>query len=177
MRCLDTGVAGAFVVEPAPHHDKRGLFARTFSAETFGELGLDCAVAECSVAFNPAAFTLRGLHFQRPPHEEAKLVRCTRGAAFDVVLDLRAESPTYLRWHGVELTWENRLALYVPPGCAHGYLTLEPETELAYQVSAVHVPAAAAGVRWDDAHFGIEWPAAPRVIASRDAACPDYVPG
>jgi dTDP-4-dehydrorhamnose 3,5-epimerase len=176
MRCLDTGVAGAFVVEPTPHHDERGLFARTFSAETFEQLGLDRGVAECSVAFNPAAFTLRGLHVQRPPHEEAKLVRCTRGAAFDVVLDLRAGSPTYLRWHGVELTWENRLALYVPPGCAHGYLTLEPETELAYQMSVAHVPAAAAGVRWDDARFGIEWPASPVVIAPRDAAYPDYVP-
>jgi dTDP-4-dehydrorhamnose 3,5-epimerase len=176
VRLRELAVAGSFVVEPAHHEDERGSFARIFDADEFARAGLSRAVAQCSVAFNRAPWTLRGLHYQKPPHEEAKLVRCTRGAAFDVVVDLRAASPTHLHWDAVELTADNRLGLYVPEGCAHGYLTLEEATELAYQISHVYVPEAGRGVRWNDPLFAIEWPAAPRVISPRDSAYADYVP-
>jgi dTDP-4-dehydrorhamnose 3,5-epimerase len=168
-----TAVDGAYVVEPERASDERGFFARTFDAAAFAERGLDPAVAECSVAYNRARGTLRGLHYQRAPHEEAKLVRCTRGAAFDVAVDLRAGSATYLRWAAAELTAENGNGFYIPAGCAHGYLTLTDDCELHYQISTAYVPAAAAGIRWDDPSVGIEWPAAPRVISERDALYPD----
>jgi len=164
---------GVWVVEPALAEDERGFFARTFSASEFAAHGLEAAVAECSIAYNRARSTLRGLHYQSAPHEESKLVRCTRGSVYDVVVDLRPHSPTHLRWEAVELSAENRLALYVPAGCAHGYLTLDDDCELLYQISGPHVPDAANGVRWDDPALGIEWPGAPLVISSRDASYPD----
>jgi dTDP-4-dehydrorhamnose 3,5-epimerase len=162
------------VIVPEPAEDDRGLFARTFDATQFAAAGLETAVAQCSVSFNRERLTLRGLHLQRPPAEEAKLVRCTNGAVFDVVLDLRPSSPTFLAWEAVELSGENRIGLYVPQGCAHGFLTLAPNTEVAYQISVPHAPQMAFGVRWNDPLFGIEWPDRPRVIAPRDAAYPDY---
>jgi dTDP-4-dehydrorhamnose 3,5-epimerase len=169
----ETAVAGALVVEPERATDERGFFARTFDAQAFAEHGLDVAVAECSIAFNDARGTLRGLHYQRAPHEETKLVRCTRGAVYDVAVDLRPGSPTFRLWAGVELSAENRLVFYIPKGCAHGYLTLTDGAELAYQISQRHVPQAAAGVRWDDPAIGISWPDAPTVISERDAGYAD----
>jgi dTDP-4-dehydrorhamnose 3,5-epimerase len=169
----ETAVAGAYVVEPEHAEDERGFFARTFSVAEFAERGLEVAVAECSVAYNRVRGTLRGLHYQLAPHEEAKLVRCTHGSAYDVAVDLRAASPTHLRWAAVEVSAENRLAFYIPPGCAHGYLTLTDGAELHYQISKRHVPAAAAGLRWDDPAVGISWPHAPEVISTRDASYPD----
>jgi dTDP-4-dehydrorhamnose 3,5-epimerase len=173
MNFRETAVAGAYVVEPERADDERGFFARTFSATAFAERGLEPSVVECSVAHNRLRGTLRGLHYQHAPHEEAKLVRCIRGSVYDVAVDLRATSPTHLRWAAVELSAENRLAFYIPPGCAHGYLTLTDDSELQYQISEPHVPDAAAGVRWDDPALGIEWPGSPQVISSRDASYPD----
>jgi dTDP-4-dehydrorhamnose 3,5-epimerase len=171
----EAAVAGAYVVELEPSEDERGFFARTFSAAEFADRGLTTAVAECSISFNHARFTLRGLHYQRKPHEEAKLVRCARGAIFDVVADVRPDSPTYLAWDAAELSAENRRALYVPEGCAHGFLTLAEGAEVQYQISERYVPDAAAGVRWDDPLLGIEWPAEPAVVSTRDASFADLV--
>ena len=171
----ETKVVGAFVLEAERHEDERGFFARTFSAEELGGRGLDGRVAESSIAYNAVAFTLRGLHYQRPPHEETKLVRCTRGSVYDVIVDLRDDSATRLRWDAVELSDDNRLALYVPEGCAHGYLTLVDDSELTYLISHPYVEEAGAGVRWDDPLIGIQWPAVPAVIAARDASYPDLV--
>jgi dTDP-4-dehydrorhamnose 3,5-epimerase len=132
-------------------------------------------LAQASVSRTTLAGTIRGMHLQRPPHDEAKLVRCVRGAIFDVVVDLRPASPTYLRWHGVELTHENGRALCVPEGCGHGLQTLVDDTDVLYMISAPYVPEAATGVRWDDPVFSIEWPAVPTVIAARDRSWADYV--
>jgi dTDP-4-dehydrorhamnose 3,5-epimerase len=173
LKLRETTLAGVFVVEPVRAEDERGFFARTFSAIEFVEQGLEPAVAECSIAFNSVRGTLRGLHYQAAPFRETKLVRCTRGSVYDVVVDLRPESTSSLRWEHVELSAENRLALYVPAGCAHGYLTLEDGCELQYQISERFVPEAAAGIRWNDPLLGIEWPASPSVISARDAAYPD----
>jgi dTDP-4-dehydrorhamnose 3,5-epimerase len=172
----ETSVQGAYIVDSEHADDERGFFARAFSAAEFGEKGLETAVAECSIAYNRSRGTLRGLHYQRRPHEEAKLVRCTHGSIYDVAVDLRTGSPTHLRWAGVELSAENRLAFYVPPGCAHGYLTLTDDSELHYQISSPQVHEATAGVRWDDPVIGIEWPGTPVVISSRDASYPDFDP-
>jgi dTDP-4-dehydrorhamnose 3,5-epimerase len=172
MILKETTLPDVYVLEPEPVEDVRGFFARIFSASVFVERGLQAAVAECSISYNHARWTLRGLHYQLPPHQEAKLIRCTRGAVYDVAVDLRADSPTHLRWEAIELTAENRLALYVPPGCAHGYMTLVDGCELLYQISQRYEPASAAGVRWDDPLIGIEWPAAPAVISDRDASFP-----
>jgi dTDP-4-dehydrorhamnose 3,5-epimerase len=173
MNFRETAVEGAYLVEPERVDDERGFFARTFSATVFAEQGLEPAVAECSVAYNRLRGTLRGLHYQRAPHEEAKLVRCTRGAVYDVAVDLRTQSPTHLRWAAVELSADNQLAFYVPRGCAHGYLTLADDSELHYQISERHDSRVGGGVRWDDPLIGIEWPARPHVISSRDASYPD----
>jgi dTDP-4-dehydrorhamnose 3,5-epimerase len=172
-----TPVVGAFVVDVVPIGDERGFFARAFCRREFAEHGLNPDVVQCNLSLSEDPGTLRGMHFQRPPHEEAKLVRCTRGALWDVVLDLRPGSPSYLRWYGVELTPENRRMLYVPEGCAHGFQTLLPGTEAFYQVSAAYAPAFEGGVRWDDPAFGIEWPDAPaRTLSEKDRAWPDYEP-
>lgn len=176
MILTEISLGGAFLVEPERVTDERGHFARLFSAEEFRAKGLNGRVDQCSYSYNPRERTLRGLHYQEGPHGECKLVRCTRGAAYDVAVDLRPESPTYLRWYGVELTEENRLAVYLPEGVAHGLLTLADDTEIYYQMSAPYVPGAARGVRWDDPAFGIEWPAAPRIISERDRHYPDYAP-
>ena len=165
---------GAVVVEPEPVEDDRGFFARSFCAREFAAHGLDSRVAQCNLSFNRERGTLRGLHFQRPPHAEAKLVRCTRGAVFDVALDLRSDSPTFLEHVAVELSAANRKMLFVPAGFAHGFQTLEPETEVFYQMSAPFVRDASAGVRWNDPAFSIAWPLAVRAISERDRAYPDF---
>jgi dTDP-4-dehydrorhamnose 3,5-epimerase len=174
MLFLPTALPGVFVIEVEPRADARGLFARTYCAEEFAAHGLCTAWAQCNVSFNVKAGTLRGMHWQAAPHEEVKLVRCTAGAALDVVADLRPGSPTYKKWVAVELTAENRRAVYIPGGFAHGFQTLTDGTELFYQMSAFYVPEAARGARWDDPALNIEWPAcAGRVIAPRDLAFPD----
>lgn len=172
-----TPIGGVVVVEPERQEDARGFFARTFDAKVFGEHGLDPAVAQMSTSFNVHMGTLRGMHFQAAPAEEVKLVRCTHGSIFDVALDLREASPTRLRWHGVELSAENGLALFVPRGCGHGFQTLEPESEVLYVMSTPYVPGAGRGVRWDDPAFEIEWPDPPtggRVMSDRDAGYGDF---
>jgi dTDP-4-dehydrorhamnose 3,5-epimerase len=173
----ETSLAGAFVVEIEPHADERGFFARTWCRRELAERGLDTDIAQTSLSFNKAKGTLRGMHYQRPPHEEVKLVRCTRGAVWDVIIDLRPASPTYRSWEGFELTAENRRQLYIPKGFAHGFQTLADATELHYQISAFHAPEAAAGLRHDDPAFGIRWPLPVAVISERDRAWPDFAPG
>ena len=177
MLFTETALPGAWVVDPEPISDARGFFARTFDAAAFARHGLRTAFPECSVSFNARAGTLRGLHYQMAPHAEAKLVRCTAGAIYDVIVDLRPGSPTRGRWTAVDLTAENRRALYVPEGCAHGFQTLADASEVFYQISAPHVPGAARGVRWNDAAFGIAWPSAvDRVLSERDRTYADWAP-
>jgi dTDP-4-dehydrorhamnose 3,5-epimerase len=176
MRFEPTMVTGVLLVEQERHQDERGFFARTWCADELSARGLDARLAQTSVAFNHLRGTLRGLHYQAPPHAEAKLVRCTSGALFDVAVDLRPDSPTFRRWVGVELTPENGRALYIPAGCAHGCQTLADRTEVLYHISAGHHPASARGVRWDDAAFGIQWPLPVAVIAARDRHYPDLDP-
>ena len=167
-----TALAGVTVVELQPFRDERGLFARTFCAREFQAAGLDAVVAQANVAFNHRRGTLRGMHYQRPPAAEAKLVRCTRGRVYDVAVDLRAGSPTYLDHVGVELEPDGRAALYVPAGCAHGYLTLEDDTEVMYQVSEFYAPGAEGGLRWDDPRLAIAWPTEVLVISDKDRSWP-----
>jgi dTDP-4-dehydrorhamnose 3,5-epimerase len=170
-----TRLHDAVIIDVERHGDERGHLARTFCAQEFADHGLETRFVQSSTIYSPKRDTLRGLHFQRAPHAEVKLVRCTRGAARVTIVDLRPESPSYLRWLGVELSPENGRLLYVPTGFAQGYQTLKPETEVAYQMSHEYVPEAAAGVRWDDPAFGIDWPPADvRIISERDLAWPDY---
>jgi dTDP-4-dehydrorhamnose 3,5-epimerase len=171
-----TPLPGVVVVEPELVRDERGWFARVFAAEEFEAESLEPAVVHCNVSFNARAGTLRGMHYQADPYGECKLIRCTRGALYDVALDLRPDSPTYLRWHAVELTPENLLALYIPRGLAHGFQTLGDETEVHYQMSEAYVPSTAQGVRWDDPAFGIVWPEGDRIISERDLSYPVFEP-
>ncbi|HWC42149.1 MAG TPA: dTDP-4-dehydrorhamnose 3,5-epimerase [Actinomycetota bacterium] len=176
MRFTETKVAGAFLIEPEPIADERGFFARTWCREEFADHGLTGALAQANISFNHRKGTLRGLHYQAAPHAEAKLVRVTRGAIWDLALDLRRDSPTYLAWFGAELDDANRHMLYVPEGCAHGFLTLTDDAEVAYQMSAPYVADAGRGVRFDDPAFGIEWPGEVVVINERDRTYPDFSP-
>ena len=174
MRLTPTSIPGAWIVDIEPHWDERGLFARTFGVEEFTAFGLSAVVAQCSTSFNPTPGTLRGLHFQAAPYAEARLVRCTRGAVYDVAVDLRVESATFLKWVSLELTADNRRMLYIPEGCAHGFMTLCADTEVYYQISAPYRADATSGVRWDDPAFGVEWPLRPSVLSDRDAQYPDF---
>ena len=177
MIFTETELPGAFLIDLEPHADERGFFARVWCEREFEQHGLSTKVVQCNVAYNHTKSTLRGMHYQAPPHAEIKLVRCTRGGVYDVIVDLRPESPTYLRWLGVELTAENRRTLYVPEGFAHGYQTLADETETYYQVSASYEPTAERGVRWDDPAVDIVWPQTERrIIAEKDLAWPNYEP-
>ncbi len=172
-----TRLTDAVIIDVERHGDERGYLARTFCEREFADHGLQTRFVQASTIFSPARDTLRGLHFQRPPHGEVKLVRCTRGAARVTIVDLRPDSPSYRQWLGVELTPDNGRLLYVPIGFAQGYQTLVEDTEVAYQMSHEYVPEAASGVRWDDPAFGIEWPPArQRIISERDRAWPDHVP-
>lgn len=176
MHFLPAGVEGAFIVEPRRFEDARGFFARTWCGREFEARGLSAKLVQASVAFNHKAGTLRGMHYQQPPNAEVKLVRCTAGAIYDVIIDLRPQSSTYLRHIGVELSGANHLMLYIPEGFAHGYLTLSDNAEVAYQMSEYYEPGAGRGVRWNDPVFGIRWPAAVTTIIERDNTYPDYVP-
>lgn len=176
MRFIPAGIEGAFLVEPELITDERGFFARTWCREEFSAHGLNPDLVQCNISYNKRRGTLRGMHYQKPPHAEAKLVRCTQGALHDVIVDLRMESPTYLRWCGVDLTAENRRALYIPEGCAHGFITLADDTEVLYHMSELFHAECAAGIRWNDPAFSIRWPVEPAVISERDRGYPDFVP-
>ncbi len=169
-----TAVEGSFLLDLEPHRDERGFFARTFCAEEFRRHGLEPAVAQRSVSVSTRRGTLRGLHYQRAPYGEAKLVSCVRGGICDIVVDLRKDSPTFLAHVTAELTAANRRALYVPPGCAHGFQALEDDTEVHYQMSTPYVPEAQDGVRWDDPAFGLQWPIAGPFMSERDRSWPDF---
>ncbi|HEY0376110.1 MAG TPA: dTDP-4-dehydrorhamnose 3,5-epimerase [Pyrinomonadaceae bacterium] len=168
MIFTETKLEGVFVIAPELIEDERGFFARLWTPEEFEERGLNPRLVQSNISYNHRRGTLRGMHFQVKPHEEAKLVRCTRGALYDVALDIRPDSPTYLQWEAVELTEENRLMFYVPEGFAHGYQTLSDDTEVFYQMSELYHPAAARGLRWDDPKLGINWPLPVSVISERD---------
>lgn len=174
MRYEPTDVEGAFLVSLEPRGDERGFFARVFCADEFSGRGLDGVVSQVNTSASAKAGTLRGLHYQTAPHGETKLVKCIRGAAFDVVLDLREGSPTFGRWAGAVLTPENRLMMYAPKGCAHGFLTLEDETEMLYTASAPYHGAAERILRWNDPAFAIAWPREPAVLSPKDQDAADY---
>lgn len=172
----ETELPGVIVVELEKRRDERGFFARSFCTEEFAGHGLVSHFPQANVSFNREKGTLRGLHYQAEPKPEPKLVRCTRGAIFDVAVDLRRDSPGYRRWTGHELSADNHMGLYVPPGCAHGFVTLEQDSEVSYLMGEVYHEGLARGVRWNDPAFAIDWPLAPAVISDRDAAYPDFAP-
>ncbi len=172
MRFMESGISGAWLIDPTPHEDDRGRFLRAWCAREFADHGLDFAPVQANMGFSVRKGTVRGMHFQEVPAVEAKLVRCTRGAMFDVVLDLRPESPSYGKWYGAELTPENSRMLYVPERCAHGYQTLQDSTEMYYMASEYYTPNAARGLRFDDPAFGIEWPLEATVVSDQDRNWP-----
>lgn len=174
MRFTETEIPGVVLVDVEPRTDDRGAFARLHCPDEFGAAGHPFEPAQTSLSRNPTAGTLRGMHYQPAPHGETKLVRCVRGRIFDVAVDLRRDSPTFRRWTAAELSADNARALLIPEGVAHGFLTLEPDTDVLYQISPRFAPGHEAGVRWDDPAFGIRWPARPELIADRDATYPDY---
>lgn len=175
MKFSPTALAGACIIDIEQVPDERGFFARSWCREEFSRHDLNPDLAQCSISFNKKRGTLRGMHYQVAPHEETKVVRCTRGAIHDVILDLRPQSPTFRKWFAVELSADNRRMLYVPAGLAHGFQSLTDDTEVFYQISTPYHPESARGVRWDDPAFGIEWPVAERIISDRDRRYPDFV--
>lgn len=171
----ETNVKGAFLIEPEKFEDHRGFFARSFSQTEFLDHGLRAQFVEAGISFNLRASTVRGMHYQAAPNAQAKLVRCTQGAIYDALIDLRPDSPTYKQWFAHELSAQNRLMLYIPEGCAHGFQTLVDEAEVFYQLSAGYAPASERGVRWNDPAFGITWPMTEGVIMNdRDRNYPDF---
>lgn len=175
MIFTETTLRGVFILEMEKLKDERGFFARTWCKRELGEHGLNTDLAQCSVSFNHKKGTLRGMHYQVAPHQETKIVRCTKGAIYDVVIDLRAESNTFTQWLALELNAENRRMLYIPRGMAHGFQTLQDDTEVFYQISEFHAPEYACGVRWDDPAFNIQWPQDEPILSARDRAYPDFV--
>jgi dTDP-4-dehydrorhamnose 3,5-epimerase len=174
MKMSETKLKGAFIIEPEKFEDTRGFFARSWSQEEFEAWGLDAHLAECGISFNNKQGTLRGMHYQAAPHGQIKIVRCTRGAIYDVIIDLRSDSSTFKQWVGVELTAQNHLMLYVPEEFAHGFQTLRDNTEVFYQMSSSYAPESARGVRWNDPSFAIRWPDDERTIIKRDREYPDF---
>jgi dTDP-4-dehydrorhamnose 3,5-epimerase len=174
MIFTETPLKGAFVIDLEPHMDERGFFARTFCAREFEKRGLNPKVAQCNLSFNSRTGTLRGMHFQKAPASEAKLVRCVRGAIHDVIVDLRLQSPTYRERFSVELTVDNRRALFIPEGFAHGFQTLTDMTDVEYQMSEFYSPGCSSGFRYDDAAFAIEWPLPVTVVSKQDQAWPPF---
>ncbi len=174
MRFTETKLQGAFVIDIEPIEDQRGFFARSFCRLEFERHGLNPDLAQCSISFNKVKGTLRGMHYQAAPHAEAKVVRCTMGAIYDIVIDLRPGSPSFKQWVGVELSAKNRNAVYIPEGFAHGFLSLADESEVYYQISEYFVPECSAGVRWDDPAFAVQWPGQVKVISERDRNYPDF---
>lgn len=174
MRFSETSLNGAFVIDLELIEDERGFFARTWCKEAFEEQGLNTGLSQISISFNARRGTLRGIHYQVKPHEEAKIVRCTSGSIYDLIADLRPDSPTFKRWIAVNLTSTNRKMLYVPEGCAHGFQTLEDNTEVLYLITEFYRPEAARGIRWDDPAFQFEWPIAERIMSERDRGFSDF---
>jgi dTDP-4-dehydrorhamnose 3,5-epimerase len=174
MIFTETKLAGAFVIDPEHFEDERGFFALCWSEEKFAARGLNPRSVETNISFNRKEGTLRGMHFQIAPHAQPKLVRCTAGAIYDVIIDLRPESVTFKQWTAVELTAANHRQIYIPEGFAHGFQTRANDTEVLYQMSAPYVPTSARGVRWNDSTFAIDWPAAERFIIARDQTYPDF---
>lgn len=172
MKFTETKLPGVVIVEIEPIRDERGFFARSWCRREFERHGLNSDLAQCNISFNKRKGTLRGMHYQAEPQQEAKLVRCTRGAIYDVVIDLRPESITYRQWQAVELNAENRCMLYVPVGVAHGFQALEDDTEVFYQMSEFYHPEYARGVRWDDSAFGIRWPLPDPIMSEKDRSYP-----
>lgn len=163
-----TAIDGAMIVELDKHEDERGYFARTFCEEEFARAGLEMRVVQTNISHNPKRLTLRGMHYQAEPHGEPKIVHCVRGRIFDVAVDLRSQSPTYRRWAGVELDPDSNRLFYIPRGCAHGFLTLEANSDIVYLMGAPYVAGSGRGVRWDDPVFGIDWPGVAVEISDRD---------
>lgn len=175
MIFTETELPGAYLIEIEQRIDERGFFARTWCRNEFEQHGLVANIVQVNMSSNHRQGTLRGMHYQRPPYAETKLIRCTKGAIYDVIIDLRPDSPTYLRWIGVELTDDNYRMLYVPEGFAHGFQTLADTTEVTYQVSAFYTPGAEGGARYNDPQFAINWPLPVAVISEKDATWPDFV--
>ncbi|MEZ4592544.1 MAG: dTDP-4-dehydrorhamnose 3,5-epimerase [Chloroflexota bacterium] len=171
-----TALQDAVIVDIQAHADERGFFGRTWCQEEFAAQGLDPNLAQCSISYNRQKGTLRGMHLQLPPFAEAKLVRCVQGAIYDVIIDLRTDSPSYMQWIGVELTAVNHRALYVPKGFAHGFLSLADDTEVLYMISEFYAPDQARGLRWNDPQFNIQWPGTVTVMSDKDQVYPDYNP-
>jgi dTDP-4-dehydrorhamnose 3,5-epimerase len=176
MLFTETSLPGAYVIDLERRADERGFFARAWCRREVAERGLVTEVVQCNLSSNDRAATLRGMHYQEPPHAETKLIRCVRGAIFDAIVDLRDGSPTFGQWLGVELSAENGRMLYVPEGFAHGFETLVDRTDVYYQASAFYAPGAERGLRWDDPAIGIDWPLAPAVVSEKDRAWPDFEP-
>jgi len=172
MRFTETKLDGAFLIDIEPIEVERGFFARSFCRNEFAAHGLNTELVQCNISFNRKKGTLRGMHYQTPPHAEAKVVRCTRGIIYDVIVDLRRQSPTYRQWFGVELSADNYRMLYVPEGLAHGFLTLRDDSEVLYQMSTYFAPESATGVRWDDPALNIHWPEQPILISEKDRQLP-----
>jgi dTDP-4-dehydrorhamnose 3,5-epimerase len=168
----ETPLSGAYVIDIEPRVDQRGFFARAFCRKEFEEHELETNIVQGNISFNESAGTLRGMHYQRSPHAEVKLVRCTRGSIFDVIVDLRLNSPTYRKWFGDILSAENRRMMYVPKGFAHGYQTLDDQSEVLYMVTETYAPSCESGVRWDDPAIGIEWPLPEPIVSERDRQHP-----
>lgn len=177
MKFHETTLKDAYSIELEKLADERGFFARALCVNEFAEQGIDFAVIQMNVSYNQARHTLRGMHYQTEPHGEAKLIRCTKGSIYDAIIDVRKESPTYMQWFGTELTDQNCRMLYVPEGFAHGFVTLEDETEVNYLVSEFYTPGAERGIRWDDPAFGIAWPAKPRIVSDKDKNWSDFKSG
>lgn len=171
----ETKLHGAYVIDLEKHEDERGFFARTFCRKELEAHGLIPDVAQANTSLSKARGTLRGMHYQKPPHEETKLVRCTRGALYDVIIDLRPDSSTYKQWVGVELSAENYRMLFVPKNFAHGFITLANDTEANYLVSQFYAPGSELGIRWNDPQFDIQWPMEVQVISAKDGSWPDFV--
>lgn len=174
MKFLSTGLEGSYIIEIQRKEDERGFFARTFCCDEFAAQGLKPDFVQCNTSFNVKRSTLRGMHYQEAPHEEVKLVRCTQGSIYDVIIDIRKTSPTYRRYFGIELSAENRTMLYIPEGFAHGFQTLEDDSEVFYQMGERYRPEAARGIRWNDPTFNIRWPIANPFVSTRDAKYPDF---
>ncbi|MHC4396289.1 MAG: dTDP-4-dehydrorhamnose 3,5-epimerase [Planctomycetota bacterium] len=174
MRFVPTEIDGAYIITLEPVIDERGFFARTFCEKEFKEKGLASNFVQCSIAWSKARGTLRGMHYQIAPYAEVKLVRCTRGAVYDVVIDLRPGSPSYCQWIAVELAPKDNRMLYVPKGFAHGYQTLKPDTEVSYWMSVFYMPSAQRCVRWNDPAFDIHWPISKPILSERDRLCSDF---
>ncbi len=175
MKFIPTKLAGAYIVEPELIRDDRGFFARSWCYQEFIKQGLNPHLVQCNISFNSHRGIIRGMHYQIAPYEEVKLVRCTRGSIYDVIIDLRPNSATFKQWTAIELTANNHLALYIPAGFAHGFQTLEMETEVFYQMSEFYHPESARGVRWNDPAFAVDWRLEPVMMSDRDQSYPDFL--